>query len=569
MYTHPLKFFEKHDIKPRQQQIDVVEKIHANWNDYKYFALSLPTGVGKTYIATSIADSVDNAYMLTSTLQLQDQYMKSWSELINLKGRGNYTCAVNDSFTVDAAPCTANPALYQQCKDNHICPYINQKNLALSSKAMITNPVYLLYSTHCGFASEEESPWVERSVVIFDEAHNIENHLVSFSESNVDPQKLHDDFGVHTNGISFTGRPEEDYMKVIEIRDALMEKAIELKQQMEREFPKARLFGMDPREWAKGFNAKTAEKVKKLNSRMYQLDKAIQPLNIFFNTHSTTEELIRRWIITKQHDANILKLAPIYGDFLFHEYFGKLADKFVFLSATLGTKKEFCKELGIEDDECLFIETDSPFDPKHSPVIVMPSINLSRDNYDRNIKKVGGLIDEILKIHEGERGIVHANSHKLTNHVYMGVSLKNRKRLLCKDMDVLSNADMGKNTYPKKYKNDELLEIHETQGGTYGSVLLSPSMMEGIDLHDDLSTFQVIIKLPWANLGDVRVKVKSDLDGDWYVNKMWLSILQASGRSTRHETDTSVTYILDDKFKWFYSQWEKKLPDWFKQRLVF
>jgi len=569
MYTHPLKFFEKHHIKPRQQQIDVVEKIHANWNDYKYFALSLPTGVGKTYIATSIADSVNNAYMLTSTLQLQDQYMKSWSELINLKGRGNYTCAVNDSFTVDAAPCTANPALYQQCKDNHICPYINQKNLALSSKAMITNPVYLLYSTHCGFASEEESPWVERSVVIFDEAHNIENHLVSFSESNVDPQKLHDDFGVKTNGISFTGRPEEDYMKVIEIRDALMEKAIELKQQMEREFPKARLFGMDPREWAKGFNAKTAEKVKKLNSRMYQLDKAIQPLNIFFNTHSTTEELIRRWIITKQHDANILKLAPIYGDFLFHEYFGKLADKFVFLSATLGTKKEFCKELGIEDDECLFIETDSPFDPKHSPVIVMPSINLSRDNYDRNIKKVGGLIDEILKIHEGERGIVHANSHKLTNHVYMGVSTKNRKRLLCKDMDVLSNADMGKNTYPKKYKNDELLEIHETQGGTYGSVLLSPSMMEGIDLHDDLSTFQVIIKLPWANLGDVRVKVKSDLDGDWYTNKMWLSILQASGRSTRHETDTSVTYILDDKFKWFYGQWERKLPDWFKQRLVF
>lgn len=569
MNNDPIEFFREHKITPRSQQLDVVKSIHEEWDNYKYFALSLPTGVGKTFIATAIADSVNNAYMLTSTLQLQDQYMKSWDELINLKGRGNYTCAVNDAFTVDAAPCAANPVLYQQCKDNHTCPYINQKNSALAARAMITNPVYMLYSTHCGFASDEESPWVARNVVIFDEAHNLENHLVSFAESDIDPQQLHTDFGARTNGITFTGLPEEDYMKVIKIREALMDKAVELKMQMEREFPKAKFFGMDPREWAKGFNAKTAEKVKKLNSRMYQLDKAIQPLNIFFNTHSTTEELVKRWIITKHNGANVLKLAPIYGDFLFHEYFGKLAQKFVFLSATLGTKKEFCKELGIEEEECLFIETDSPFDPKHSPIIAMPSINLSRDNYDKNIKKVGGLIDEILKIHEGERGIIHAHSHKLTNNVYMGVSEKNRKRLLCKDMDVLSSANLGKNYYPKKYKNDELLEIHENEGATYGSVLLSPSMSEGIDLHDDLSTFQVIIKLPWADLGDVRVKMKSELDPDWYTNKMWLSVLQASGRSTRHETDTSITYILDEKFEYRYNQWKQKLPDWFKKRLVF
>jgi Rad3-related DNA helicase len=111
--------------------------------------------------------------------------------------------------------------------------------------------------------------------------------------------------------------------------------------------------------------------------------------------------------------------------------------------------------------------------------------------------------------------------------------------------------------------------MHEDEGGEYGSVLVSPSMMEGIDLHDDLSQFQVIIKLPWANLGDVRVKTKSTLDPQWYTNKMWLSILQASGRSTRHESDTSITYILDSNFKYFYDQWKKNLPNWFKKRLVF
>jgi Rad3-related DNA helicase len=565
----PLKFFETHQIKARPQQIDVVEAIHREWDNYKYFALSLPTGVGKTYIATSIADSIFNAYMLTSTLQLQDQYMKSWDELINLKGRGNYTCALNTNFTVDAAPCSANADLYQDCVRNSTCPYINQKKAALAAKAMITNPVYMLYSTHCGFAKDEDNPWVERTAVIFDEAHNIENHLVSFAESNIDPEKYHEDFGVQTRGIIFTGRAEEDYFKVIEIKEILERKAQELAVKLETEFPQARLFGASAREWAKGFTDKTAEKVRKLNAKIYQLDKAIQPLKIFFNTHGTPEELSRRWIISKQPDANVLKLSPIYGDFLFHEYFGKLGKKFVFLSATLGTKKEFCKELGIKESECFFMETDSPFKPELSPVIVMPTIKLSKEVYDQNVKKVGGLIDEILKMHPDERGIIHSVTYDIQKHIFTGVSPKNQNRLLCRDMDVLKNANAGKNMYPKKYKNDELLEMHERDGSMYGSVLLSPSMMEGVDLHDDLSQFQVIIKLPWANLGDVRVKKKSQLDGSWYKNKMWLNILQASGRSTRHETDTSVTYILDQNFKYFYDEWKHNLPDWFKKRLVF
>ena len=568
MLNHPIKFFHDHKIKPRSMQIDVIEKVYNNWNKYRYFVLNCPTGTGKTYIATSIADSVDRAYMLTSTLSLQDQYMKSWPELINLKGRGNYTCAVNSSFTVDAAPCSANPELYNQCKRNHICPYINQKVKALESDAMITNPVYMLYSAHCGVVSDDESPWTKRDVMIVDEAHNLEDHLVSFSESDIDPEKLHHDFGVATDGITFSGDSADDYFKISTIRDILKLKAIELKEKLEEEFPKAKLVGLDQREWAKGFNNKTAERVKKLNSKIYQLDKSIQPLNIFFNTHETEAELTTRWIVSKHKDANILKLSPIYGDFLFHEYFGKLADKFVFLSATMGTKHEFCKELGIDETECLFLETDSPFNPDKSPIIVMPSIKLSKDNYDINVKKVGKLVDDIMDMHPGLRGICHSVTYDIAKHIYSDVNSKNRKRLLCRDMDILSNTTC-KNQYPKKYKNDELLQIHKDNGSSYGSVLLSPSMMEGIDLHDDLSEFQIIIKLPWANLGDIRVKTKSKMNAEWYTNKMWLAILQASGRSTRHEEDTSVTYILDENFKFFYKQWETKLPGWFKKRLIF
>jgi Rad3-related DNA helicase len=280
--------------------------------------------------------------------------MKSWSELINLKGRGNYTCNLNQNFTVDAAPCSVCPDLLKQCMVQGMCAYYNQKKAAIASKAMITNPVYMLYSTHCGFAKEDET-WVKRDALIIDEAHNVENHLVQFAESDIDPELYHNDFGVKTQNIVFCERPEENYFKIVEIYEILQRKAQELAEKMQSEFPQNSLVGTDARKWARGFNDKVAEKVRKLNSKIYQLDKAIQPLKIFFNTHSTPEELISRWIVSKSPDKNSLKIAPIYGDFLFKEYFGKLSDKFIFLSATLGSKSEFCKELGIKEEILLKI----------------------------------------------------------------------------------------------------------------------------------------------------------------------------------------------------------------------
>ena len=58
---------------------------------------------------------------------------------------------------------------------------LTQKNKALAANAMITNPLYLLYSKHCGVLSDEEKDeWNERDVIVIDEAHNTEKHLIFF-----------------------------------------------------------------------------------------------------------------------------------------------------------------------------------------------------------------------------------------------------------------------------------------------------------------------------------------------------------------------------------------------------
>ena len=92
-------------------------------------------------------------------------------------------------------------------------------------------------------------------------------------------------------------------------------------------------------------------------------------------------------------------------------------------------------------------------------------------------------------------------------------------------------------------------------------------MTTGVDLPDDLSRFQILVKLPFASLGDARVKKKSDLNPMWYRFQMWMTLMQSAGRSTRSETDHCVSYILDASFYHFWEKDKMYLPKWFNDRI--
>ena len=100
------------------------------------------------------------------------------------------------------------------------------------------------------------------------------------------------------------------------------------------------------------------------------------------------------------------------------------------------------------------------------------------------------------------------------------------------------------------------------------TVLLSPSMTEGVDLKGDLSKFQVICKVPYPYLGDPIVKKRMNKNKGWYGLQTAKSIVQSCGRSVRSSKDTAVTYILDSDWDRFYTRNKNIFPEDFIKCLV-
>mgnify|MGYP003587137124 CR=1 FL=1 len=80
------------------------------------------------------------------------------------------------------------------------------------------------------------------------------------------------------------------------------------------------------------------------------------------------------------------------------------------------------------------------------------------------------------------------------------------------------------------------------------SVLIGPSILEGIDLPDDHARFIIFLKVPYLSLNDKFVSAKLKINKDWYTNKAITNILQGTGRGVRHQKDWCETFILDGNF---------------------
>jgi ATP-dependent DNA helicase DinG len=86
-------------------------------------------------------------------------------------------------------------------------------------------------------------------------------------------------------------------------------------------------------------------------------------------------------------------------------------------------------------------------------------------------------------------------------------------------------------------------------------------------LKDDLSRFQIIIKVPYPYLGDRWINEKRKINQQWYNLQTASRLIQGYGRSIRSKEDWAKTYVLDSAFGYFVEKNKNILPDWFTQAI--
>ena len=146
-----------------------------------------------------------------------------------------------------------------------------------------------------------------------------------------------------------------------------------------------------------------------------------------------------------------------------------------------------------------------------------------KDTFKRAIP----IIKKILEKNENNKGIIHSGNYELNGWIKNSI---HDPRLLIHDPST---------------REESLIEHLKTEDKT---VLVSPSMMSGIDLKDDFSRFQIILKIPFPNLMSSKIKKRLETYPDWYNWKTLVEVMQAYGRSIRNDEDWAETYILDSCF---------------------
>lgn len=527
---------------PSKLQIDVINKIDRAFSAGKKFVICCaPTGSGKSFISKTLANTSDQpteafeqlirsydaykvdfdgnysyeqecknepsfgAFALTITKSLQDQYQELFTGTDSLKGKTNYVCDVDKNYDTELAPCTFAPMLRDTCWAENRCPYYNARNEALLSQFAVLN--YKMFLSLPGHVKR-------KNYLICDEASELEDELIRQFSAEINYEKL-DSYGISCEKLATDSRD--------------------------------RAFG-----WMNtlidNISSELSNFLSKANKKQNLLSQ-VEKIKYHFlkNVHRSLTVIQSHWHECEfiiDIDAKRAIFTPLHANTL-SKYIFNHGEKIVLMSATIIDHKHFAKSLGITDYE--YIEVESTFDSNKSPIYISSKYKPSYNTLQNMLPGICEQIKLITEHHKNDKGLIHTHTNAITS--FIKERLKD-DRYLCRDTN---------NT------NEDILKLHTESADP--TVLVSPSLVYGIDLKDNLARFQIIVKLPFLPLSSKRIKKLFESDKDWYENKMLNAVVQAAGRATRNKDDFSSTYILDGNFINVVKRARSKLPKHFIDRI--
>jgi Rad3-related DNA helicase len=527
------------NLPPRKQQIDGLNFTKSCLNNSKKFILmNLPTGIGKSYYTIMFINYYlnfvnENAKfdILTNSKILQKQYIKEYPFITNLEGRSNYQCDPHDTnCEIGKEICKT---LGPMCKLD--CPYDYAKEQWINSKISLTN--FHLFNT---FALYAKHNLVERNanVLIIDEAHDFESVFCDYITTNLCSKNL--------KKYGFELKEIQDFDENIS-RINTIEKYIGfLENKFIQQIKKLILL----------FNSKVSRggKSKLLQDYTNYLNYCTIQLSKFVFFIEEYHKKPENWILDitklnndKMYSGILLETKPVWGNFYIKDLIWENYDHVIFMSGSILDKDTFSYINGLDEELTEYYEIPSPFPIENRLIYYMKIGKMSYNQKKETFKKQLIYIDKILKRNKKHKGIIHCGSYEFAD--WLKTQYFN-ERLLFHTPD----------------NRDEILEKHIN--ANYPSVIVSPSMISGVDLKDDLSRFQIIMKIPYPFLGSNKIKRRQKLNPTWYTLKTIQDLIQMYGRSIRSQTDTCETYILDSNFSDVLRYNSHLIPDWFINAIV-
>jgi ATP-dependent DNA helicase DinG len=229
-----------------------------------------------------------------------------------------------------------------------------------------------------------------------------------------------------------------------------------------------------------------------------------------------------------------------------NEYIWSKYDHIIFMSATILDRSLFSFINGLDEDLTSYYEIPSPFDLKNRPIYYLKIGRMSFNSKEETFKKQVVWVKKILSKYKDKKGIIHTANYEITEWI---------------KENIMDSRLLFHNTEDR----NEILEHHLTSKEP--TILVSPSMMEGISLDDDLARFQIIMKIPFPSLASKKIKTRQKIKPEWYSYKACLDTIQASGRGNRSTTDYCDTFILDSNFSDLLKYNSNLLPQYFTESI--
>jgi ATP-dependent DNA helicase DinG len=520
-----------------QQSLAILYALH-NFlkKDKRFVIVEAGTGVGKSaigltigkYLNANLPGSSDHdpaSWYLTTQKILQAQYVKDFGiqeKLRSVKSAKNHACKHSGSDCKEGQmllrSCDKKSQQWKTCVFE--CPYKKEKKEFLEANNSVANFAYFMTETN---SSGKITP---RNLLVIDEAHNIEGELSRFIEVSVSER-----FAKSMLKLKFPSRATQ-FQAVKWIREEYFPAAALKLQFVESQIEKL------------GLSAKLDD-LKKIAQSFEMLSSHVDKLRTFLS-HYEKDNWVMELVQGQGRAMRKFTFRPIDVSPWAEQFLFRCGNKVLMLSATILNKTAFCDNLGITEEECAFISIPSPFPTENRPIMFFPAGKMSASYIDSTLPKLATMVSAILDEHKDDKGIIHCHSYKIAK--YLKNNIKS-KRLLIHNSE---NRDQVLEKHIKSKKN---------------TVLLSPSMSEGVDLKEDLSRFQILCKVPYPYLGDPIIKKRMSKRKTWYPLQTAKTIVQSVGRSVRSKDDQAVTYILDQDWQRFFNRNKHFFPEDFKNCL--